>query len=129
MGMYRELFLASGRPQTAFGAFQFALEVVRKRHPLMTVGTLSTFFYIVERARLGPLTATDVADELELSTTTVFRQCDQLAEGVNGKNGMNLIKKVPHPEDARARVLALSFKGLQLSTDLKDLFTPLLEEQ
>lgn len=129
MGMYREIFLASGRPQTAFGAFQFALEVVRKRYPLMTVGTLSTFFYIVERSRSGPLTATDIADDLQLSSTTVFRQCDQLAEGVNGRNGMQLIKKGPHPDDARARALILSWSGLQLWTDLNDLFTPLSEEE
>lgn len=128
MGYRRELFLATGSEHSTFAAFHYALDLVRKRHPHMSVGTLSTFLYIADYRGPTPLTATDIAVRLGISIPTVFSQCDQLSDGIRGKNGMKLLQKVPHPDDARARTLKLTFSGLQLLTELYDIIEPIDDE-
>lgn len=121
MGQYRDHFLSTGVADTEFNRFCYAVEHSRKRFPIMTIGTLSTFLAIAEYGRTEALTPSALAERLALSFTTVYRQCDQLSEGARGQPGLGLIKKIVRAEDARARVMVITLKGLAFHSELMDI--------
>lgn len=121
MGELRDRFLAANPSPTLWDRFAAALEHSRQSYPLMTIGTLATFMAISRAQRSADVTPSQIAVMLDLPLTTIFRQCDQLTDGVRGKPGMGLIKKIPGSVDARERVLKVSLAGLQLLTDLAEL--------
>lgn len=103
--------------------FAAALEHARKKYPLMTIGTLATFLAIVtaeEEEEVGP---TALAKRLNLPFTTVYRQCDQLADGIGGAGGMKLIKKSASGSDGRSREVSATVSGLMFMRDLRALLT------
>lgn len=121
MGELRDRFRASNPNPTRWDRFAAALEYTRRRYPLMTIGALATFVAISKASRSEDVTPSEIAGILDQPLTTIFRQCDQLSDGVRGKPGMGLIKKVPGSVDARERVLKVSLSGLKLLTDLSEL--------
>lgn len=129
MGQFRDQFLASGDGITPLDAHQYMLDHVRRRFPLMTVGTLSTFLFIGGRWRGEPTTPTEIAERKGIPLPTVFRQCDQLSRGVAGRNAMGLIEKVPSAKDGRARALRPTLKGIQLLIEINDILTPADNEE
>lgn len=125
MGELRDRFLADGRTDTAGDRFAAAVEFVRQKHPQMTVGSLATFLAIATRNRESlPTTATHLAAHLGLPVTTIFRQCDQLSDGVRGASGMNLLMKKKREKDSRENSLSVSIDGLALITGILELIDP-----
>lgn len=123
MGEQREYFLASGVQDTEFERFVFALEWVRGRFPAMTLGAFATFLSVARTNRTGGITPTELAEKLRQPLPTIFRQCNQLADGLPGKPGMNLLKKVIDASDGRAKKLTLSLKGLGVLTGMQDILS------
>lgn len=125
MSELRDKFLADARPDTAIERFAAAVEFTRQRYPQMTVGALATFLAVASRNKKSlPTTATDLASSLGLSVTTVFRQCDQLSDGVRGAPGMKLIKKMKGDGDSRENYLTVSIAGLALLTGVLEIIAP-----
>jgi DNA-binding MarR family transcriptional regulator len=123
VGEQREYFLASGAKDTEFERFVYALEWVRGRFPAMTLGAFTTFLSIARNNRRGGITPTELAEQLRQPLPTIFRQCNQLSDGLPGKPGMNLIKKVIDASDGRAKKLTLSLKGLGVLTGMLDILS------
>ena len=119
----REQFLASGRPDTEIERFMYALEFVRHRYPMMTLGALSTFLAV---ARVSPegTTPTELGQTLGMPLPTIFRQCTQLSDGSPGKPGMGLLKKTGNDTDGRSRKVRVSLTGLHLSNEINDILRP-----
>jgi DNA-binding MarR family transcriptional regulator len=108
--------------------FTRAVELARKRYPLMTVGTLGTFLHIVRADKGNELTPTAIAKRLGVPFTTIYRQCDQLCEGVRGQPGMKLVKKRETSTDGRARELVVTLEGLAFMQELRNVLDPEQEE-
>ena len=123
MGEYREYFLASGAKDTEFERFVYALEYVRGRFPSMTLGAFATFLSIAKHSVKGGIAPTDLGEKLRQPLPTVFRQCNQLSEGLPGKPGMNLIKKVIDASDGRSKKMILTLKGLGVLTGISDILS------
>ncbi|WIJ26362.1 MarR family transcriptional regulator [Devosia sp. RR2S18] len=118
--MQREIFLASGAPDTEFQRFVYVLELVRSRFPNMTLGGLATFLAIAQHKGGGGITATELGTQLNLPSPTIFRQCAQLSDGLPNQPGMRLVRKVGDDQDRRSRKLSLSLNGLSLLTDISE---------
>lgn len=125
MGELRDRFLADGRPDTPFERFSAAVEYTRRIYPQMTIGAFATFVTVASlRGRSLPSTATTLAAQLGVPVTTIFRQCDQLSDGVRGAPGMKLLNKEQGEKDSRERALKITIDGLNLLTGIHDLIAP-----
>jgi DNA-binding MarR family transcriptional regulator len=123
MAQHREIFLSTGLPDTPFERFVYAVEHARRRYPSMTLGAFATFLSIARHHRAERITATALGEELDLPLPTIFRQCNQLADGLPGKPGMGLIKKVGDADDARLRQLSLTLGGMGLVAEIASILS------
>jgi len=98
------------------------LDIVRRRYPKMTVGTLCTF---IEIARTQSdlvdkeLKMKDVSSNLGISYQTLIRQTDLLSNGVAGKDGLNLIEKGAKYDNKSTKQIGLNENGVRL---IKEMF-------
>jgi DNA-binding MarR family transcriptional regulator len=96
------------RLRTAIGRVSRRLRSTAAGSDLTPTAT-SVLFSIV---RLGPISASDLADVEDLNPTMLSRVCASLAE-------KDLIVRTPHPEDRRAAVLSATRKGSALRTKIQ----------
>lgn len=73
--------------------------VLRERHEL-EIGD----FFLLDHIGRRSLSPSDIASAMELSAPTVSRRLE-------GLERQGLIRRTPHPDDARRRVLELTSKG------------------
>lgn len=123
MGSQREIFLASGVKDTEFERFVHAIEFVRRAYPSMTLGAFATFLSVANHGSKGGISPTELGERLEQPLPTIFRQCNQLSEGVPGKPGMNLLRKVDDAKDGRSKKLMISVGGLNLMSGVLDILS------
>lgn len=123
MNMRREIFLANGVEDSEFERFVYALEFVRRRFPSMTLGAFATFLWIAKRSPNGGIAPTELGERLKQPHPTIFRQCNQLADGLPGKPGMGLVRKVSNANDGRSKNLVLAMAGLELIAGVHDILS------
>jgi len=97
------------------------LDVVRRKHPNMTIGMLHTFLKIAKEQEAYQENKNDMkilSEELNMPYSTFIRQIDATGAGIANKNGLNLIEKRQLGSSRKMKTIDFTQDGVRLIEEM-----------
>jgi DNA-binding MarR family transcriptional regulator len=102
-----------------------AIDVLNDVHPRMSVSTVQTLLYIAgsqDPSVPSQINLTELGKQLQVPYSTLIRHIEILGEGTPTKSGLNLVERVSIPGQRKEQYVRLSYKGVDLISEVKSTF-------